>query len=189
MNRSELQKIINSLDVSKIHLVYFVNRLKLSDISYGKLKIVLKLFNLFSGQKIDHTAHISRFFIDEEGNKVAKIFEATVEHGMIQRDLLDKAETFNGSIFIESIDKEVDKSKAKIFENKYYQLPYSKIGAVLAGLDGAMNVIRPGKNSLFCSYLQGLFLKDQNIEVGEPEELTPSNIFNLNLGTKILLKL
>lgn len=186
MQKEKIQQIINNLDNEKIHIVFFINKVGFFDIFKDYLKVVLKIYNFFAGEKIDHTAHISRFVPDGK-NKIAKVFEATVELGMQQNDLFDRIEAHKGSVIIETLNKKVNKTKAKAFEKKYYGKPYSKTGASLAGLDGWFNRFKANKNALFCSYLTCLFLQEQGFKIDNPQEMTPTDLFNLNLGIKILI--
>jgi hypothetical protein len=182
--KGEIQAQLNKLNKDEIHIVYFINTIRLSDIFKDPLKIVLKIYNLIAREKIDHVAHISRFISDDE-NQYPKIFEATRELGMQQNDLFDRIEAHDGKVIIESTGKKVDKIKAKEFEKKFYGKPYSEVGAALAGLDGWFNRFKAKEDKLFCSYLVALFLNDQNVvDIKNPQEMTPTDIFNLNLKTK-----
>jgi hypothetical protein len=178
MKRNEIQNIIKSLKTDKIHILYFTNKVSLVSFFKNPLLLVLKIHNFFAKENVDHTAHISRFITDEDGNKYAKIFEATTKLGMQQNDLLDRLEEFKGILIIETLGN-VDKTKAKVFENKYYGKPYSKLGAGLAGLDGWFNKFKPNNNALFCSYLTALFLKNQGYKISNEQELTPNDLLKI----------
>jgi hypothetical protein len=101
---------------------------------------------------------------------------------------MDKLEHFKGKVYIEELTN-VDKVKAKAFESKHLGVEYSKVNALFSGI----NLIKFSKRKeLFCSALVGLFLQDQgyllnNIQAGNPYEMTPSDIFEGNLGSKQLL--
>jgi hypothetical protein len=195
--KDQIQDEINSLDKDKIHILYFSYYFNFHNIWQNPLLLLTKLLNLFNGDKsIDHVNHIARFRFDEEDGKwVAKVFEATMERGMEQNDLFDKLKLFQGICYIETIDKKVDKVKAKAFENKYYGVPYSKELAGLSGIDiDSLDKIikQPKTDGGFCSWLEALFLIDQGINIshienGNPLEITPVDLFNGNLGNKRIL--
>lgn len=195
--KEQIQEQINLLDKDKIHILYFSYYCNFHNVWRSPLLLATKLLNLFNGDKsIDHVNHISRFRFDEEDNKmVAKVFEATMERGMEQNDLFDKLKSFQGICYIETIDRYVDKVKAKAFEKKYYAVPYSKELAVMSGIDIDFldkKIKQPKTDGGFCSWLEALFLIDQGVDVshieyGNPLEITPVNLFNGNLGNKRIL--
>ncbi len=190
--RDEIQNSINILDKNKIHIIYFSYYFNWHNFKKGPLLVTTKLLSLITGKPaIDHVAHISRF-IDDGIDLIAKIFEATMERGMEQNDLFDKLKAFQGICYIETLDINVDKVKAKKFENKYVAVPYSKKLAALSGLDGKFNDYKPKTDGGFCSWLESLFLIDQginlnNIQKGNPFEITPSDLYLANLGKKQIL--
>ena len=196
LNKKLLQQKINALDKNKIHIVYFSYRLNFHNLYHGPLLLATKLLALFTNKPaIDHVAHISRFILDAEtGDFEAKIFEATMERGMEQNDLFTKLKSFQGTCYIETLNKEVNKPLAREFEKKYTGVAYSKEMALLSGLD--FNLIdkynKPKNDGGFCSWLESLFLKNQgidigNIENGNPLEITPTDIYCAKLGSKSIL--
>jgi hypothetical protein len=184
-----LQEKINNLDKNKIYLVYFDYSICFKNLYHSPLMLSTKFLSFITEKKdIDHVCHISRFVFDsEKKNFEAKVFEAGIERGMEENTLMDKLEHFKGKVYIEEL-KDVDKVKAKAFENKYLGVEYSKTNALFSG----MNLIKfSKKKELFCSALVGLFLQDQgylliNIQDGNPYEMTPSDVFEGNLGKKEL---
>lgn len=195
--KSNIQTAIDNLDKNKIHLLYFSYYFNFHNLISNPLLLTTKLLNLFNRDKsIDHVNHISRFIFDEEnGNWIAKVFEATMERGMEQNDLFNKLKSFQGICYIETLDKKINKTKAKAFEKKYYGVPYSKELAAMSGIDiNSLDVIlkKPRTDGGFCSWLEALFLIDQGINIGhvekgDPLEITPANLFNANLGEKRIL--
>lgn len=195
-NKKEIQESINKLDKNKIHILYFSYYLNFHNIYHSPLLLTMKLLNFFSRKCfIDHVNHVCRFIFDDENNCwIAKVFEATVDRGMEQNDLFDKLKSFQGICYIETIDKNVDKQKAKQFENTYTGVPYSKELAALAGIDvGSLDKkFNPKSNGGFCSWLEALFLIDQGIDLskiqkGNPLEITPTDLFLAELGEKEIL--
>lgn len=187
---NNLQTRINNLDKNKIYLIYFDYSICFKNIYHSPLMLSTKFLAWLTGKKdIDHVCHISRFIYDQENdNYIAKVFEAGLERGMEENTLMDKLEHFKGKVYIEELTN-VDKIKAKAFENKYLGVEYSKINALFSGI----NLTKLSKRKeLFCSALVGLFLKDQgyllkNIQRGNPYEMTPSDLYEGNLGSKQIL--
>jgi len=185
-----LQEKINNLDKNKIYLIYFDYSICFKNIYHSPLMLSTKFLSWLTGKKdIDHVCHISRFIYDQENdNYIAKVFEAGLERGMEENTLIDKLEHFRGKVYIEELTN-VDKIKAKAFENKYLGVEYSKTNALFSGI----NLTKLSKRKeLFCSALVGLFLKDQgyllkNIQRGNPYEMTPSDLYEGNLGSKQIL--
>jgi hypothetical protein len=106
---------------------------------------------------------------------------------MEENTLMDKLEHFKGKVYIEEL-KDVNKIRARAFEQKYLGVEYSKTNALFSGIN--LNKFSKRKE-LFCSALVGLFLQDQgylldNIQDGNPYEMTPSDIFEADLGKKQL---
>jgi hypothetical protein len=185
-----LQEKINNLDKNKIYLIYFDYSICFKNVYHSPLMLTTKFLSFIANKKdIDHICHISRFVFDNEaGNFEAKVFEAGLERGMEENTLMDKLEHFKGKVYIEELNY-VDKVKAKAFESKYLGVEYSKTNALFSGI----NLTKFSKRKeLFCSALVGLFLQDQgylldNIQEGNPYEMTPSDIFEADLGKKQLL--
>jgi len=190
-----IQKAINELDKNKIHILYFSYYSNFHNIYHNPLMLATKILNLVTGKpSIDHVNHICRFTLDEENNNFsAKVFEATMERGMEQNDLFDKLKSFQGICYIETLDKKVNKVKAKAFETLYTGVPYSKELAVLSGVDGKLDKVKlPKTNGGFCSWLEALFLIDQGIDLskiekGNPLEITPTDLFIGDLSDKKIL--
>lgn len=188
------QAIIDSLDKDKIHILYFKKSLTLKNFYHSPLFFIIKIYNFFTRTiKVDHIAHISRFIWNED-EKIfeAKIFEATLDRGMEQNNLMDKIKNYHGTILIETLNKKVCKKKARLFEIKYTGVPYSKLGAALSDLDGIFNKIKIKDNGGFCSWLEALFLIDQGIAInhiqkGDPKEITPTDLYNADFETKRIL--
>lgn len=191
-SKAEIQQAIDLLDKDKIHILYFSYYFNFHNIYHNPLLLSTKLLNFFNGKaSIDHITHICRFVFDEEdANWTAKVFEATMERGMEQNDLFSKLKSFQGICYIETLDKEVDKVKAKAFENKYLGTPYSKELAALSGIDIKLidKNYKSKSSGGFCSWLETLFLQDQGVEISDdPLELTPTDIFEMDLGEKRIL--
>ena len=116
-----------------------------------------------------------------------------MERGMEQNDLFDKLKSFRGICYIETLDKKVDKVKARAFEIFYSGVPYSKKLAALSGIDGQFDkAVQPKTDGGFCSWLEALFLIDQGIDLskiqkGNPLEITPTDLFLADLGEKKVL--
>lgn len=193
--KRQIQDSIDSLDKNKIHILYFSYNLNFKNIYHNPLLLTTKLLNFFSGKpSIDHVNHICRFIFDEETNNwIAKVFEATMERGMEQNDLFDKLKSFKGTCYIETLDKVVDKTKAKVFENFYTGIPYSKKLAAMSGIDiEKIDKIKVKNDGGFCSWLESLFLIDQGINLakvqkGNPLEITPTDLYLAKLGEKKIL--
>lgn len=193
--KERIQKEIDTLDKNKIHTLYFSYYLNFKNIWQNPLLLLTKFLNFWNGDKsVDHVNHICRFRFDEEDGKwVAKVFEATMERGMEQNDLFDKLKSFQGICYIETINKRVNKRKAKAFERKYTGIPYSKELAAASGIDiGSHKIKKPKTDGGFCSWLEALFYIDQGIDIshieqGNPLEITPADLFNGNFGTKKIL--
>lgn len=194
-NKEQIQNSIDKLDRNKIHVLYFSYYFNFHNIYHNPLLLTTKILNFFSGKpSIDHVNHVCRFIFDEENKTwVSKVFEATMERGMEQNDLFDKLKSFQGVCYIETLDKTVDKVKAKAFEIFYSGVPYSKELAALSGIDGKFDSIyQPKTDGGFCSWLEALFLIDQGIDLskiqkGNPLEITPTDLFLANLGEKKVL--
>lgn len=191
-NKEQIQNAIDKLDKDKINILYLSYYFNFHNIYHSPLLLTTKILNFLSSKpSIDHVNHICRFVFDEENkNWVAKVFEATMERGMEQNDLFDKLKSFQGICYIETLDKKVDKVKAKAFEILYTGVPYSKELAALSGIDGKFDLIsQPKTDGGFCSWLEALFLIDQGIDLskiqkGNPLEITPTDLFLANLGEK-----
>lgn len=185
----ELQQKINNLDKNKIHLLFFDYSIKKNWFKKPFLLIFKLFFKIQSKPAIDHCCHISRFIYDNEsGNWFARVFEATIHGGMEENDLFDKLKHFKGRIHIKTLG-DVDKIKAKEFEQKYLGIPYSLKLAGLSGIDFKFfNSTSNLKNQNgFCSWLVALFLLNQNyniseIESGNPLEITPTDLYLANIG-------
>lgn len=195
-NKEQIQNAIDKLDRNKIHVLYFSYYFNFHNIYRNPLLLTTKILNFFSGKpSIDHVNHVCRFIFDEENNIwVSKVFEATMERGMEQNDLFDKLKSFQGICYIETLNKDVDKKKAKEFENLYTGVPYSKKLAAMSGIDikEVDKVIQPKSDGGFCSWLETLFLIDQGIDLskiqkGNPLEITPTDLFLADLGEKKVL--
>jgi hypothetical protein len=194
-NKEQIQNAIDKLDRNKIHILYFSYYFNFHNVYHNPLLLTTKILNFFSGKpSIDHVNHVCRFIFDEENNNwVSKVFEATMERGMEQNDLFDKLKSFQGVCYIETLDKTVDKVKAKAFEILYTGVPYSKELAALSGIDGNFETIKlPKTDGGFCSWLEALFLIDQGIDLskiqkGNPLEITPTDLFLADLGEKKVL--
>ena len=195
-----IQDALDKLDNNKIHIIYFCYYFNLHNIWHSPLLISTKLLALFTRQKsIDHVAHISRFTVDGQTNKrIVKVFEANTKRGMEENDLFDKLKSFQGICYIHTIDKIVDKDKAREFKKRYYGVPYSKVYAWNSGIDISLLEIDKGSQTKpkrvggFCSWLVALFLRHQGVDIshienGNPKEITPANLFYGNLAkTEIL---
>lgn len=195
-NKSRIQEAINNLDRNKIHIIYFSYYLNWHNFCKNVLLLTTKLLNFVTKKpSIDHVAHISRFVFDKDaGCYEAKIFEATMEMGMEQNDLFGKLKLFQGICYIETLDVIVDRVKAKQFEKDYTGVPYSKQLAVDSGIDIGIidDSIHIKTDGGFCSWLESLFLLNQNIDIsrienGDVLEITPADIYLGNLGEKKIL--
>lgn len=195
-NKEQIQNAIDKLDRNKIHILYFSYSFNFHNFYQNPLLIFTKLLSVLTGKpSIDHVNHICRFiWDDEEGNWNCRVFEATMERGMEQNDLFDKLKSFHGTCYIETLDKVVDKVKAKAFELKYTGVPYSKGLAAMAGIDVKEidSTIHLKTDGGFCSWLEALFLIDQGIDLskvqdGNSLEITPVDLHLANLGEKEVL--
>lgn len=185
------QNQLKNLEKDRIHLLFFSYRLNWHNFYKNPLILTTKGLAFFTRTPaIDHVCHISRFYFDGVNNG-AKIFEANMERGMEQNDLYEKLKQIDGTCYIQTL-KKVDKIKAKGFEEKYLGVPYSEIKAGLSGIDGWVGKIlnkifkkqRNGKGQ-FCSSLVSLFLIDQGYLIKDnPIEITPSDMFKMNLRNK-----
>lgn len=194
--KEHIRTAIGKLNRNKIHVLYFSYYFNFHNFYQNPLLIFTKLLSVLTGKpSIDHVNHICRFvWDDEEINWNARVFEATMERGMEQNDLFDKLKSFQGTCYIETLDKIVDKEKAKVFEIKYTGVPYNKKLATMAGIDikEIDSTIHLKTDGGFCSWLEALFLKDQGIDLnkvqdGNSLEITPADLFLANLGKKEIL--
>tara|TARA_R110000751_G_scaffold299695_4_gene411051 strand:- start:1194 stop:1814 length:621 start_codon:yes stop_codon:yes gene_type:complete len=190
-----LHNSIAKLDRDKIHVLYFSYYLNWYNFYHSPLLLTTKILSWITRKPyIDHIAHISRFVFDKEFNRYnPKIFEATIDRGMEQNDLISKLKRMQGICYIETVGY-VNKGKARNFEASYNGVPYRKKLAAMSGID---IIFKPSKasdknNGGFCSWLESLFLIDQgidlsHIEKGNPLEMTPADIYSSNLGSKTIL--
>lgn len=186
---------INELNRNHIHIIYFSYASSFKNFYKAPLLLTTKILNGITFKpSIDHICYISNFDYNETSKKYeARIFEANVERGMEENFFFDRLKNFKGKCYIETIKIKVDKKKARDFQNAFYGVPYSKIQAALSGLDlgVADNTLgRLPKKGMFCSWLTALFLIGQAVKLNTkktPHELTPADIYNLNLGTKRVL--
>jgi hypothetical protein len=198
--RKSINQAIDNLDKNKINILYFSYDLNFHNLYHSPLLIFGKIFNKLAGNKsIDHVTHISNFNFNFDTNLWdVWIQEACIDTGIRKTYLFDRLLVFQGTCYIETLNN-VDRAKAKAFELKYSDNPYSKTKALFSALDiGLIDKIynslskilkRPDINTSFCSWLEALFLKDQGIDIstkenGNPDELTPADIFEMNLGKK-----
>ena len=192
-----IQNALSLLDINKIHIVYFSYYLNWHNFIKTPLLLATKILNCVTRQKfIDHVAHICNFDFDKNYKlEDVKIFEATVKYGMVKNSLLKKLSAFQGICYVETINQQVDKVKAREFESQYYGVPYSKTLAAISGIDIKFldKAIKPPKgDGGFCSWLEALFLINQDIDIkhiekGEAIEITPADIYHGDLGQKKIL--
>lgn len=173
--------------------MYFVYDICFYNIWHNTLFLTTKLLGLLNRRKgIDHCCHISRFY-EDEGLQKARIFEATIEYGMIENDLNERLKNFKGRVYIRKLGK-VDKKKAKQFELKYKNVPYSKNGALWAGLDFKLfDKLFKQEKGRFCSWLLTKFLKDQKQKLSkkyqDENENTPADLYYRDNNIKLFLDL
>jgi len=194
--QEKIQNKINELEKDRIHLLFFDNSLQKSWLHKPFLIFSKLFFKIKNKPPIDHVCHISRFIYDNDtGNWLARVFESTLQSGTEENDLFDKLENFKGKVYIQTL-KTVDRTRAKEFELKHRNIPYSIRLAMFSGLDSKLFTSKNNfsKEASFCSWLEVLFLQDQGydfskVENGNPFEITPADIFLLNLGeTKLFYK-
>jgi hypothetical protein len=186
----ELQRKINDLDKNKIHLLFFNYSVKENWLKKPFLLIFKLFFKVQNKPAINHCCHISRFIYDNEnGNWLSRVFEANMNGGVQENDLFDKLKYLKGKVYIITLG-DVDKIKAKEFEQKYLGIPYSLKLAGLSGLDfkflDSIDTLNKSQSG-FCSWLVALFLMNQGydlskIENGNPLEMTPTDLYLANLG-------
>jgi len=195
-NEKLIKEAIGKLNRNKIHVLYFSYSFNFHNFYQNPLLIFTKLLAVLTGKpSIDHVNHICRFIWDEEEGKWnARVFEATMARGMESNDLFDKLKSFQGICYIETLDNNVNKEKAKIFEIKYTGVPYSKELAAMSGIDVKRidDTIHFKSDGGFCSWLESLFLIDQGIDLskfqgGNSLEITPADLFLAELGEKKIL--
>ena len=185
--------IVDSLESSKIHELYWDYDVNLHNLRHNTLILATKGLGLINRRKaIDHCCHISRFYKDV--TQKAKVFEATVKDGMIENDLIEKLKIFQGKVYIRTLRKDVNKERARRFEYKYRGIIYLKKGALFAGLDIPI-VDRIFKNTTsggFCSWLMTKFLKNQDIKIklnnGNAKETTPADLYHRDKNVKLFYK-
>lgn len=194
MNKIEkINKIINSLNPDNIYELYFIYDICFYNIWHNTLFLTTKLLGLLNRRKgVEHCCHIGRFYKDGKLQK-AKVFEGVNEYGMIENDLNEKLKSFKGKVYIRALGK-VDKKKAKEFELKYKGLPYSKNGALWAGLDFKLiDKIFKQEKGRFCSWLLTKFLKDQGQKLSkkyqDENENTPADLYYRDNNIKLFLDL
>lgn len=182
-------KYINSLDKNNIYVLYFSYSVSWKNIICSPLLIFTKLYSIISRKPlIDHTAHISRFVYDPELESFnAKIFEGIRSHGMVETDLWNKIRDVKGKVYIEDTGVKVDKSLAKIFENTYRGVAYSKLLAGVSALD-FVDKKKIKQKGGFCSWLTTKFLISQGFErLEKPNNVTPAELFQVKLGKKEII--
>ena len=187
--RDNLIKEFKKLDRNKIHILYFDYKLNFYNLYHNTALLATKALSWVTFSKdIDHVCHISRFNYDRS-KKIwsPKVFEAQVNSGMIENDLFHKLYNFKGTCYIETL-KNTNKNKAKLFEEKYSGISYSKTAAFLSGFDIGKSSRKASKNGGFCSWLVALFLIDQGYklrrEEGNALEMTPTDIWKEKISKK-----
>jgi len=194
--KEAIRKKIKALDKNRIHILYFSYYFNWHNLYKSPLLIATKLLNFITRKpSIDHVAHISRFIYDSEKEHwTAKVFEATTERGMEQNDLFDKLKVFQGTCYIETLSVNVDRNEARLFENRYTGVPYSKKMAIDSGidLDFIGDLSETKTDGGFCSWLEALFLINQGVDIskieeGNPSEITPTDLFIARLGHQRVL--
>ena len=183
-------KAINKLDRDRIHVLYFKYDLSFYNLYHNPLVLGTKLLSIFTRKPaIDHIGHISRFEYDRSKKHYrASIFEASLENGMTENDLVSRLRSMRGEVIIETLGR-VDKEKARKFEDDYRGVAYSTSGALFSGLDVIfLDKSKKKMEGGFCSWLEVLFLEDQGypirLEGGNAAEVTPSDLYCLNIGKK-----
>lgn len=205
LKKEIITEAFRTLDRDKIYILHFDYYLNWHNLYHSPLLIFTKLLGLIKGKKAtDHICHISRFIYDRSKKCfLPKIFEATVNLGMDENDLETKLENMQGEVWIEELG-DVNKKKAKEFENKYRGIPYSMRLARDSGMDVFdRDVHLKPKDGGFCSWLVATFLLEQSkksrqkimkevyrslmsIENGNPFEMSPIDLYHANLGKKRL---
>ena len=188
----ETRNYLHCLDREKIHIIFFSYYFNFHNLYHSPLLVTTKLLGLVTRKPlIDHVAHISNFDKDEgSGYWQPRIFEASMARGMEETDLYQRLRAFNGRAYILTLDKKIDKIKAKKFEMDYLAVPYSKLLAMFSGVDlpGCTDSIMHIKSDGgFCSWLVANFLVNQGIDIskieyGIGEEITPIDLFVSNFG-------
>lgn len=188
-SKSKYSKYINDLDKNNIYLLYFSHSMSWRNIIGSPLLLITKLYSVITRTPmIHHTAHISRFVYDPEFQSYnAKIFEGIMDHGMVETDLWNKIRDVRGKVYIEDTGVKVDKSIAKLFENTYKGVVYSKLLAGLSTLD-FIDKKKIKQKGGFCSWLTTKFLISQGFEnLEKPNNVTPAELFDTNLGKKKII--
>jgi hypothetical protein len=203
--RERILEAFKELDRDKIYVLYFSYYLDWHNLYHSPLIVFTKLLGLITRKKpIDHVCHISRFIYDRSRKTfIPKIFEATTALGMGENDLETKLELMYGKVWIEELGN-VNKEKAREFENKYRGVPYSMKLARDSGIDilDKKSDSKP-KEGGFCSWLVATFLirqsekshqkimksvlnKLRQVERGNPLEITPMDLYLADLADKKL---
>lgn len=185
----QLVKDLNNLDRDKIHIIYFDYRICIKNVYHNYLMLTTKLLALLQGKKdIDHVAHISRFVKDGK-NYLPKVFEATMEYGMLENDLFEKLKHFKGKVYVETLGA-VNKEKARLFENNFKGVEYSKLNAFFSGIN--LEELSDQSRGGFCSWSVPQFLIDQGVDIskienGDPLKITPSDLWEAKIAVKKLI--
>jgi len=191
-NKRNIIKGFKTIDRNKFHLIYFDYKLNWHNFYHNPLLITTKSLAFLTGKKdIDHVCHIARYNYDRSLKCwLPVIFEARVNKGMIENDLLSRLQDFQGKCYIETYDK-VNTTKLTAFTKKYKNVTYSKIAAMFAGIDIKYFEKKKFKYGGFCSWLVTLCLIDQGYppkaEEGNPFEMIPNNLWHENKNNKKLL--
>lgn len=184
----------SKLNQDIFYICYFKYKICFSNFLEKPALLIMWLFYFFGRKKgIDHVAYISNIFKFDD-DIIVEIFDSTI-YGTFSADLRERLKHFKGELIVEDVGA-INKKKLKEFEDKYIADGYSVIDAVKAGVDGwvgkKLNKIFK-KNGNFCSELVGKALKENGVQKflrmseGDLSELTPDDIWEMNLGAKKLI--
>ena len=189
MEKQDIQNFLKDLSKDNLHILFFNYSLKKH--WYNPILIITKLYYQLSGKpKIDHICHISKF----DGDRY-HIFEANVSRGMIENDLIERLEKFEGNVYLVSLGSynslKVDKNICRQFENEFRGRPYDIIQAVGSAVDNIgwfKKFIKKRKQKgFFCSYLVAELMTRLNYkavkflskEVGGIKNIAPYELFKI----------
>ena len=194
MEKQDIQNFLKGLNKDNLHILFFNYSLRKH--WFNPILLITKFYYQLCGKpKIDHICHISKF----DGDRYY-IFEANVSKGMIENDLIERLEKFEGNIYLVSLgfdssysfnSLKIDKNICRQFENEFRGRPYDIIQAVGSAVDNIgwfkKFVKKRKQKGFFCSYLVAELMTRLNYksikflsqEVGGIKNIAPYELFNL----------
>lgn len=192
MQKEQVKEFLSGLNKDNLNIIFFNYSLKKH--WHSPLMLIIKLYYHLTGKpKIDHVCHISKF----DGDNI-RVFEANLKKGMIENDLFERLEKFEGNVYLISLGQDkyftngvkIDKNICRQFENEFRGKKYDPIKAVGSAVDdiGWIKKITKRKKlkGAYCSYLVSELMirlgyrsvKFLSKEVGGITNIAPYELFN-----------